>query len=339
MRWLEQYWYRTSPLQLALWPLAAVFGALAALRRLLYHAGVLTVTRVRVPVVVVGNISVGGTGKTPLVIWLAELLRARGFSAGVICRGYRGSSGETQRVLADSDPRLVGDEAVLLARRCSCPVWSGADRVSAARALLQAHPACDVVISDDGLQHYALGRDVELAVIDGERGFGNGMLLPAVPLREPPSRLARVNAIIINGPARFSRATLPRAVPAFNMHLAGSVFYDVLNPSQQAGPERFARQQVHAIAAIGNPQRFFDHLRSLGLSFAAHPFADHHAFAQADLAFAGADAVIMTEKDAVKCERFGHQNLWALQVKAVAEPALESLILGKIEKEGLPHGS
>jgi len=339
MRWLEPYWYRISPLHLALWPLAMVFGALTALRRLLYRAGVLAVTRLPVPVIVVGNISIGGTGKTPLVIWLAELLRARGLNPGVICRGYHGSARQPQRALPDSDPRAVGDEAVLLARRCGCPVWIGADRVAAASALLQARPDCDVVISDDGLQHYALGRDVELAVIDGERGFGNGMLLPAGPLREPLRRLDCVDAVVVNGTALFPRETLPHKVPAFDMHLAGRVFYDVLNPSEQAGPERFARQQVHAIAAIGNPQRFFNHLRELGMSFAAHPFADHHAFAAADLAFSDKDAVIMTEKDAVKCERFCNENLWALQVDAVAEPALESLILGKIAKESLSHGS
>lgn len=339
MHWLEPYWYRISPLHLALWPLAAVFGALAVLRRLLYRAGVRAVTRLPVPVVVVGNISIGGAGKTPLVIWLAQALRAHGFRPGVICRGYRGSAAHPQRATPGSDPHEVGDEAVLLARRCACPVWIGADRVAAASALLQAHPDCNVLISDDGLQHYALGREVELAVIDGARGFGNGMLLPAGPLREPLRRLDHVDAVIVNGPALFPRETLPRQVPAFDMHLCGRVFYHVLNPSERAGPERFARQQVRAIAAIGNPQRFFNHLRELGISFTAHPFADHHAFAAADLAFADNDAIIMTEKDAVKCERLCKKNLWALQVDAVTEPALESLILGKIAKESLAHGS
>jgi tetraacyldisaccharide 4'-kinase len=310
----------------------------SAARRLAFARGWRKSVRVSVPVIVVGNISVGGTGKTPLVIWLAAALRAHGWNPGIVSRGYRGSARMPQQALPDSDPHTVGDEAVLLARRCNCRVWIGADRVAAGRALLQAHPDCNLLICDDGLQHYALGRDFELAVIDGARGFGNGMLLPAGPLREPRRRLDRVNAVVINGATLFARESLPYEVPAFDMELAGSTFYNLLNPGDKAAPERFARERVHAVAAIGNPQRFFEHLRDLGLSFAAHPFEDHHAFAAADLAFAGDDAVIMTEKDAVKCERFRSGNLWALQVDAVMEPALESLILGKIGKELLPHG-
>jgi len=339
VRWLEQHWYRLSPLHLALWPLAVIFGLLGALRRRFYRAGLLRVARLPVPVIVVGNISVGGTGKTPLVIWLAEQLRAEGYTPGIISRGYGGTAPEPRPALADSDPAVTGDEAVLLARRCVCPVWIGADRAAAARALLRARPACDVLISDDGLQHYALGRDIEIAVIDGERGFGNGMLLPAGPLREPPRRLDLVDAVVINGTPLFPRESLPHAVPAFDMRLTGRMFYDVLNPAQRAGPERFAHHAVHAVAAIGNPQRFFNHLRELGLSFTAHTFADHHTFAPSDLAFAGDDAVIMTEKDAVKCERFCSENLWALQIDAVAEPGLEALVLRKLRKESPPHGS
>ncbi len=337
MRRLERYWYRISPLHLALWPLSLVFAAVAALRRVLFRSGLLRATRLPVPVIVIGNINVGGTGKTPLVIRLAGMLRNYGWRPGVVCRGYGGNSRGPQPALPSSDPRTVGDEAVLLARRCACPVWIGARRVLAARALLGAHSDCDILIADDGLQHYALARDVEIAVVDGARGFGNGMLLPAGPLREPRRRLDHVDAVVINGAALFPRELLPHAVPCFDMQLEGRVFYDVLNPSNRAGPERFARQRIHAVAAIGNPRRFFEHLRDLGLAFSAHPFADHHAFAAADLAFAGNDAIIMTEKDAVKCERFGNENLWALQVDAMTDPALETLILAKIGK-GPPHG-
>ena len=338
MRQLEGYWYRLSPLHLLLWPVSLVFAAAAALRRFLYRRGVLRAVRLAPPVIVVGNINVGGTGKTPLVIWLARRLRARGWTPGVVCRGYSGESRQPQPALPDSDPLAVGDEAVLLARRCGCPVWIGADRVAAAHSLFQAHPDCNVLIADDGLQHYALARDVELAVVDGSRGFGNGMLLPAGPLREPRRRLDRVDAVVINGPALFAREALPHAVPSFDMQLEGRVLCDVNRPGRRVGPERFAGDRVHAIAAIGNPQRFFEQLRGLGLEFSAHPFADHHRFAPADLAFAHGDAVIMTEKDAVKCERLGLENLWALQVDAVTEPALESLILAKIGKGGAPRG-
>ena len=330
MRWLEPFWYRVSPLHLALWPLSVLFALLAAVRRLLYRIGLAPATRLRVPVIIVGNISAGGTGKTPCVLWLAQWLLEHGRKPGIVSRGYGGTARTPQRALPDGDPRIVGDEAVLLARRSACPVWVGRQRVAAAEALLAAHPECDVILSDDGLQHYALARDVELAVIDGERGCGNGMLLPAGPLREPMRRLARVDAIIINGGAVFALDMLPSGVPVFDMRMGGNTFYDLRNPQRTVAPGHFANQTVHAIAAIGNPQRFFNHLRELGLSFSAHPFADHHAYTPADCAFGANTALLMTEKDAVKCERFGGENWWALRVDATIEPALGDLILNKI---------
>jgi len=330
MRWLERHWYCISPLHLLLWPLSLIFAALAALRRMLYRCGALAVARLPVPVVVVGNLSVGGTGKTPVVIWLAQQLRERGYRPGIVCRGYGGSAPAPRRVTPDGNPREVGDESVLLARRCGCPVWIGKERAAAARALLSANPDCNVVISDDGLQHYGLARDIEIAVIDGGRGFGNGMLLPAGPLREPPRRLESVDAVVVNGAALFPRDTLPPAVPAFEMTLGGRTFYGLLNPQSKAGPEYFASRQVHAIAAIGNPQHYFDHLRELGISFVAHPFPDHHAFEATDFNFDPDAAVIMTEKDAVKCELLANEKFWVLPVDATIEPALDELILHKI---------
>ncbi len=332
MRWLEPYWYRVSPLHLALWPLSVLYSIVAALRRLLYRIGLAPATRLRVPVIVVGNISAGGTGKTPCVIWLAQWLLEHGWQPGIVSRGYGGTARSPQCALPDSDPRIVGDEAVLLARRTSCPVWVGSQRVAAAQALLTAHPDCNVIISDDGLQHYALARNVELAVIDGERGCGNGMLLPAGPLREPVRRLARVDAIIINGGAVFPLDLLPAGVPVFDMRLDGSTFYELRNPQRSVGPAHFASQPVHAMAAIGNPQRFFNRLRDLGLSFSAHPFPDHHAYAPSDCAVGANAALLMTEKDAVKCERMGGDNWWALRVDATLEPGLGELILHKIGK-------
>jgi len=332
MRRLEQYWYRISALHLVLWPLSVAFAALVALRRLLYRLGIFRAERLPVPVVVVGNISVGGTGKTPLLIWLAQWLRERGLQPGIVSRGYGGSTATPHRAAADADPQLVGDEAVLLARRSGCPVWVGKRRADAARALLAAQPDCDVILSDDGLQHYALARDVEIAVIDGERGCGNGMLLPAGPLREPLHRLERVDAIVVNGAALFPTVPLPAAVPVFEMNLVGGTFFNLPNPGREQRPEDFARLRVHAVAGIGNPQRFFNQLRELGLSFTAHPFTDHHAYTATDLAFAGNDTVIMTEKDAVKCERLCNENHWALRVDATAAPALGELVLDRLQR-------
>jgi len=340
MHRLEKNWYRVSAPHLILWPLSLAFGAAAAVRRALYRTGVLPTLRLPVPVIIVGNITVGGTGKTPLALWLAQFLRERGHAPGIVSRGYRGNAGgacKPRQVHADSDPRTSGDEPVLLARRAGCPVWIGARRAATARALLAAHPDCSVVISDDGLQHYALARDVEIAVIDGARGFGNGMLLPAGPLREPPRRLACADAIVTNGAALFPHEELPSTAPLFEMRLAGSIFYNLLNPDQQVGPEYFLQRHVHAVAGIGNPRHFFEHLRDLGVSFTAHPFPDHHAFSADDFAAlispAGAgDAIIVTEKDAVKCERFCTENFWALRVDAEVEPELGGLVLRKLKK-------
>ena len=334
MHWLEAYWYRLAPLHLVLWPLSLVFGALASVRRLLYRTGLLASVRLRVPVIVIGNINVGGTGKTPCVIWLVSWLLDHGFNPAIITRGYGGTSHEPRAVAADADPAIVGDEAVLLARRCKCPVWVGSSRVAAAQALLAAHSPCDVLISDDGLQHYALERDIELVVLDGERGCGNGMLLPAGPLREPIRRLADVDALIINGGAVFPVETLSSRVPVFDMRLDGRTFYALRAPHQDVGPDHFSESNVRAVAAIGNPQRFFNRLHDLGIKFTARAFPDHHAFTPADCAFDAQTVVIMTEKDAVKCERLAreHDSWWALRVDAAMDPALGDFILHKLGK-------
>jgi tetraacyldisaccharide 4'-kinase len=218
----------------------------------------------------------------------------------------------------------------LLARHTACPVCVARSRVAAAQSLIAQYPECNVIISDDGLQHYTLGRDFEIVVIDGERGWGNGMLLPAGPLREPLQRLADVDALVINGGAVFPPARLPPGVPAYDMHVDGAVFISLRDPRRQAGPAQFAGQSVHAVAAIGNPQRFFTTLRELGLSITAHAFPDHHAYTRADFTFGADPVVIMTEKDAVKCERLAGENWWALRVDAALDTALGETILHRI---------
>jgi tetraacyldisaccharide 4'-kinase len=282
---------------------------------------------VRCPVVVVGNITVGGTGKTPLVLWLADYLAQQGLTPGIVSRGYGASSSHPTAVTAPSDPAQVGDEPVLLAQRSTCPVWVGRDRPRAARALLEAHPRCDVIVSDDGLQHYRLARDVELVVIDGTRALGNGLMLPAGPLREPASRLRGVDAVVVNGGTR----AVGSRERAFALKLEGDLFRNLLDPELAVGAGHFGGRRVHAIAGIGNPQRFFDHLRALGLVFTAHPFPDHHAYAPNELAFAECDAIVMTEKDAVKCARFAKENQWVLRVEAVPDPRLGELVLRKLK--------
>lgn len=277
-----------------------------------------------VPVIVVGNLSVGGTGKTPVVIWLAQTLRARGYTPGIVSRGY-GGSGQLSAVQPTSSPELVGDEPVLIAARTQCPVWVGRDRSAAVQRLLTGNPQVDVIISDDGLQHYRLARDCEIVVIDAGRQFGNRLMLPAGPLREPPSRLDSVDAIVSNGTDHGEHTD-----HAFSMRLQGDAFVNLLDPAKRQSHETFRNMRLHAVAGIGNPERFFTHVRNLGLSFTAHAFTDHHAFTVSDLDFRDADAVLMTEKDAIKCSRFARRKWWSLPVDAHIDSALADLVIKKI---------
>jgi len=322
MHGLQRHWYRITPLHLLLLPLSLLFALLSSIRRLLYRSAILLSIKLPVPVIIVGNISVGGTGKTPLTLWLAGQLIADGWHPGIISRGFGGNRSKPQEVLPISDPASVGDEPVLMAQRMLCPVWVGRNRPAAALDLLRCHPECDVIISDDGLQHYRLQRDVEIAVIDGLRRFGNGLLLPAGPLRELPSRLRKVDAVVTNGGQAEAGE--------YSMQLEGVLFYNLMNPQITAVAADFKDQCVHAIAGIGHPERFFAHLHKLGLAVHPHPFPDHHAYSAADLAYDDANALLMTEKDAVKCIGFADERCWVLRVEAHPDPALAQKILKKI---------
>lgn len=317
----QQHWYRLSALSLALWPASLLYRLIAALRRLAYRSGALQVVRLPVAVIVVGNIVAGGTGKTPLVLWLAAMLKKNGWKPGILSRGYRGSAAAPMAVAATSRAELVGDEPLLLARASGCPVWVGRDRVRAAVGLLAAHPECDVLILDDGLQHYRMARDIEI-VVEDERGAGNGLMLPAGPLREPVSR--RVDAWVANTAAPGMHK------PSFRMDLRGGSFRSVAAAGASVPAAAFAGKRLHAIAGIGNPQRFFDHLARLGLTTVNHAFPDHYAYRASDLDFGDCEALLMTEKDAVKCEAFAREHWYALQVEAELAPAFFDFILAKL---------
>ena len=307
----ERFWNTVNPVSLALLPLSLLFRGLVALRRLGYRAGLLGTRRFPVPVLVVGNISVGGTGKTPLVIWLAAHLRRQGWHPGLVSRGYGGRAHAwPQQVRPDSDPASVGDEAVMLATRTGCPMCVGPDRPAAVQALLD-HTGVDIVIADDGLQHYALGRDLEIAVVDGGRRLGNGLLLPAGPLREPASRLKSVDMVVVNGQGGAGEYAMKLSRPQLR----------ALHGDARAQLDAFAGRTVHAVAGIGNPQRFFGLLARHGIEVRPHAFADHHAFAPADLAFDDGLPVLMTEKDAVKCRRLPCRDCWVVQVDAQPDAA------------------
>jgi tetraacyldisaccharide 4'-kinase len=294
---------------------------------------VLRTVRLPVPVVVVGNIAVGGSGKTPVVEWLVRILREAGYAPGVISRGYGGSVAGPALVPPDGDPAVFGDEPVLLARLTGCAVVVGADRPAAAQALLRADPRCDVIVSDDGLQHYRLARDVEVAVVD-ERTLGNRWLLPAGPLREGVGRLDTVNLVLAHG--AFSPALTRRLAgrPVFAMRLEGDEFRSLRDADLRCGGEDFRGRRVHAVAGIGRPERFFAQLAAMGLDVVAHPFPDHHRFAPADLDFGPGEPKILTSKDAVKCASFAPADSWEFPVQAriaagAAERILETLTHGR----------
>lgn len=323
--WLLRAWYSPRPVWFFI-PLAWLFGLLAGLRRGAYEVGLLRRAATPVPVVVAGNISVGGTGKTPFVLWLATSLAARGRKVGIVSRGYGGDSREPRLVTVDSDPAVAGDEAVLLARRSGLPVAVCRDRAAAADLLCSRY-ALDLIISDDGLQHYRLPRVLEIVLLDGERGLGNGWLLPAGPLRETEHRLATAGFTVIkHTPA--GRFTWPDAL---YMTLIADTAVNLVD-GRRAPLSQFAGKAVHALAAIANPEQFFTTLEAAGLEVDRRPLPDHANLTAADLVFPGDAPVFMTEKDAVKCRDTAAPRHWYLEASARFAEADQALILERVER-------
>jgi len=312
MKSLDHYWYSQNPIAWILLPLSWLFCAVVILRRFIYVRGWLASHGVTVPVVIVGNISVGGTGKTPLIIGLCEYLMQQGFNPGVVSRGYGASISGEYSVTANDDATSCGDEPLLIRQRTGCPVVIGRDRVAAAKKLM-AENDCDVVLSDDGMQHYRLRRDIEIAVVDAERKLGNGFCLPAGPLRETESRLGSVDMVVHHGNRE--------AEYHFSLE-----FEDTVNlvTGERRPLKSFSTVTVHAVAGIGYPQRFFNQLRYQGLQVIEHAFPDHHVFSVDDIIFTDGLPVLMTEKDAVKCARLqplpssgsALENCWSVPVNA-----------------------
>ena len=330
--WLNRRWYSDqAPPYLV--PLEWLYRAVIALRRRSYSPGSRRIQVPDVPVVVVGNLTVGGTGKTPLVIALTLALQSRGVRVGVISRGYGATVTAPVLLSAQSDPALFGDEPVLVARATEASVVVSPDRVAATALLAQR--GVQVVISDDGLQHYRLGRALEIAVIDGPRGFGNGHLLPAGPLREPLARLADADWLVFNGPPSASTlAEVERVAQRrdrLQMQLAAVQAQSLAGDRPARDLASFRDAPVHAVAGIGNPARFFTMLREAGLEVIEHPFPDHHPFTAADLAFAAPGEILMTEKDGVKCTSFADARCWQVPVAARCDEPGWSALLDQIE--------
>lgn len=318
----HRIWYERHPLAWLLAPAGWLYQLFMAQRQLLYRSGIMPVHRIGVPVIVVGNLTVGGTGKTPLVLWLADYLRELGYKPGIVSRGYGGQPADRpQQVRPDSDPGLVGDEPVILARRSGCPVAICRQRHLAAQGLVE-HSGCDFIISDDGLQHLALGRDIEIVVVDGQRRFGNGLCLPAGPLREGLGRLRRVDIVVTSGKAGRGEHAMTYQP-------------DTLRPLNGAAPvplSTWRGHSVHAVAGVGNPGRFYSLLRQQGLQVIPHEYPDHYRYVAADLEFPDDYAVVMTEKDAVKCESLKLRNVWYLPV-SISMPKTFEYRLNHLLKE------
>ena len=319
---MNRIWYHPNILKYFLYPFSLVYCLIIFIRQFLYKIKLLKAHHVNAPVIVVGNITVGGTGKTPLVITLIDELNKHGFHPGIILRGYRGKSKTwPQYVDAKSDPILVGDEAVLLTTKTKVPVMAGPNRVTSAEKLI-ADYHCDVIVSDDGLQHYSLARDIEIAVIDSSRRFGNGFCLPAGPLREPISRLKTVDFIVANGKTNPGE---------FEMKFVISDVVSIVDGRVIRVDEIRKCKKIFAIAGIGNPERFFESLRSLNLLFETKIFPDHYQFQKKDFDVLDADVILMTEKDAIKCRDFADHRLYALTGQAEMDVRLLDLIITRLK--------
>lgn len=313
---LQRFWTRTGFATLLLAPAAFLFALAAWLRRMAYRHGWRPAVAVGVPVIVVGNVTAGGSGKTPLTIWLTNHLHAQGWHPGVVSRGYGGHARGCVEVAPDSDPASTGDEPLLIHLKTGAPVVVGRDRVAAARTLLARHPGVDVIVSDDGLQHYRLARDIEIAVVDAAVGLGNRWPLPAGPLREPPRRLRDVDAVVqvLRGGAP-PRSDL--GVTAWRADYRPGQAWRLQAPQARLALADLPPQRWLAATGIGRPQGFFDMLRAQGLAFEARVFPDHHAFRPGELPADG--AVLMTEKDAVKCRAFAGSGWWAVELDVAPE--------------------
>ncbi len=322
---VQSVWKSRNPIALLLWPVSLVYCAIASLRRIAYANGFVSVTRFSEPIIAVGNLTVGGTGKTPFTIWLANHLREHGFRPGVVSRGYgRRDISNTLMVYSDSDPEQVGDEPVVIAKRTEIPVAVSKKRSDAVRLLLDKTD-CNIFVCDDALQHYSLAVDLSIALIDAKSRFGNGFCLPAGPLREPRSRLASVALELIKGEgqgeAHLMRYEIARVV-------------NVKDNENRQTVEFLIDRKITAVAGIANPNSFFDMLQNLGMELTRISFPDHHRFTGKDFDSIdhGDVTLVMTEKDAVKCREFARDNWWYVEIDTTVSKQFVAALADRIAK-------
>jgi tetraacyldisaccharide 4'-kinase len=334
-RLLENIWYQQGKGKWFLLPFTLMYCILHSFQRWKLTR---KRSKITIPVVIIGNISIGGTGKTPTVIYLAKLLIKAGYKPAIITRGYGGTSTKwPQEVTVLSNPKEVGDEAVLLAKRTKLPVIAGADRYLDIQYLRSRYD-CDVILSDDGLQHYPLHRDIEIILIDAERQLGNGWCIPAGPLRENTRRLKKVDFVLFNyglaksNPQKDRFAKQYQLESLFSMNLSGKRIYSLLGKKTPRYLTELEGQTVHVVTGIGNPSRFYSGLEQLGLHLIKHSFPDHHNFTQKELHFNDDKTIIMTEKDAVKCQQFSIKNCWYLPIEAHIENEFDRLFMDKLKR-------
>ena len=329
---LLRVWVGRGLVACLLWPVSKIFQLIIGFRFALYMLGFKSQTKLGVPVIIVGNIFLGGTGKTPLVIWLVQQLKLAGWNPGVISRGYAANAATVLEVRADSIADEVGDEPLLIALRAQCPMTVGRDRVAAARALLLAHPTVDIIVSDDGMQHYALARDLEILMFD-QRGIGNGWLLPAGPLREAPQR--RRDFTVLNSPEKTTITEIGSDV--VHMHLLPDKLFCLGAPDRVSTLAEIKGKRIMAAAGIGNPERYFAMLRRAGLNFATLPLNDHHAFSAKSFCDVDTDIILITEKDAVKCRQIvelrSDMRIWVVPVSAQLDVNFMANILTLISEK------
>ncbi len=327
MKSLDTYWYDSNLVALLLRPISWFYCFIVSIRKTLYQLKLKKSFSANKPLVVVGNIAIGGSGKTPLLIALCDYLQSKGYKPGIVSRGYGGNITGVKQVSHDDEASLVGDEPLMIHHKTKLPVVVGADRVAAVEFLL-SHNKCDVVLSDDGLQHYRMARDLEICVVDSVRGHGNGYCLPAGPLREPLSRLKGIDIVVYSGVNRDA------ASPEIDSYSLDVVGLNRLNSDEKATASlpisSFKGKKIHAVAGIGNPSRFFQQLRDNGLTIVEHAFSDHHAYLKSDFSGWDDECILMTEKDAVKCNGFSLADAWSVNVKATFSESLELKLADKL---------